>query len=304
MNLKTRDSYLVQMSGEIKLVIPKGSLEEQTIKFLKLADLEVIRRSPRDYNPKIQDFRISTVKVLRPQEIPQYVAAAYFDLGITGLDWVHETDSDVRIIAELPYSKTGSEKVKIVLAVDEQSTINSPLDLKQGSMISTEYPRLAKKYFDQKGIAAEIFLSYGATEAKVPDIMDGIVELTETGETLKRSGLKVIDVILESTTVLITNEASYRAKRRSIDDIKTLILGAIDAQNRALVKMNVPETKLEAIIGILPTMKAPSVAKLYRTDYYAVESVVAKEQINELIPKLKQHGAEDILELPINKIVD
>jgi ATP phosphoribosyltransferase len=292
------------MSDEIKFVIPKGSLEEQTIKFLKLADLEVIRKSPRDYNPKIKDFRISSVKVLRPQEIPQYVAAAYFDLGITGLDWVRETGSDVRIIAELPYSKTASEKVKIVLAVHEQSTANSPFDLKRGSRISTEYPRLAKQYFEQKGISVDISLSYGATEAKVPDIMDGIVELTETGETLKRSGLKVIDVILESSTVLIANEASYEAKRRSIDDIKTLILGAIDAQNRALIKMNVPENKLEEIIKILPTMKAPSVAKLYNADYYAVESVVAKEQINELIPKLKQHGAEDILELSISKIVD
>ena len=292
------------MNDEIRFVIPKGSLEEQTIKFLKLADLEVIRKSPRDYNPKIKDFRISTVKVLRPQEIPQYVAAGYFDLGITGLDWVRETGSEVRIVAELPYSKTASEKVKIVLAVHEQSTVKTPRDLKQGSRISTEYPNLAKQYFAQMGISVDIFLSYGATEAKVPDIMDGIVELTETGETLKRGGLKAIDVILESSTVLIANEESYLAKHRSIDDIKTLILGAIDAQSRALIKMNVPERKLKEIIAILPTMKAPSVAKLFETDYYAVESVVAKEQINELIPKLKQHGAEDILELSINKIVD
>ena len=292
------------MNDEIRFVIPKGSLEEQTIKFLKLADLEVIRKSPRDYNPKIKDFRISTVKVLRPQEIPQYVAAGYFDLGITGLDWVRETGSEVRIVAELPYSKTASEKVKIVLAVHEQSTVKTPRDLKQGSRISTEYPNLAKQYFAQMGVSVDIFLSYGATEAKVPDIMDGIVELTETGETLKRGGLKVIDVILESSTVLIANEESYLTKHRSIDDIKTLILGAIDAQSRALIKMNVPERKLKEIIAILPTMKAPSVAKLFETDYYAVESVVAKEQINELIPKLKQHGAEDILELSISKIVD
>jgi ATP phosphoribosyltransferase len=292
------------MSDEIKFVIPKGSLEAQTLKFLKLADLEVIRKGPRDYNPKIKDLRISAVKVLRPQEIPKYVAAGYFDLGITGLDWVHETGSKVQIVAELPYSKTASEKVKIVLAVHEESTAKKPLDLKKGSKISTEYPNLARQYFARMGVSAEIFLSYGATEAKVPDIMDGIVELTETGETLRRSGLKIIDVILESSTVLIANEESYLAKRRSIDDIKTLILGAIDAQNRALIKMNVPKLRLKEIIAMLPTMKAPSVAKLYETDYYAVESVVEKQQINELIPKLKQHGAEDILELSINKIVD
>jgi ATP phosphoribosyltransferase len=242
--------------------------------------------------------------VLRPQEIPKYVADGYFDLGITGLDWVRETGSKVQIVAELPYSKTASEKVKIVLAVHEQSTANKPLDLKKGSKISTEYPNLAKQYFAQMGVSADVFLSYGATEAKVPDIMDGIVELTETGETLRRGGLKVIDVILESSTVLIANEESYLTKRRSIDDIKTLILGAINAQNRVLIKMNVPKRKLKEIIAILPTMKAPSVAKLFETDYYAVESVVAKEQINELIPKLKQHGAEDILELSISKIVD
>jgi len=292
------------MSDEIKFVIPKGSLEAQTLKFLRLADLEVIRKGPRDYNPIIKDFRISAVKVLRPQEIPKYVAAGYFDLGITGLDWVRETGSKVQIIAELPYSKTASEKVKIVLAVHEQSTAKTSLDLKKGSKISTEYPNLAKQYFSRMGVAVDVFLSYGATEAKVPDIMDGIVELTETGETLRRGGLKVIDIILESSTVLIANEESYLTKRRSIDDIKTLILGAIDAQNRVLIKMNVPNLKLKEIIAILPTMKAPSVAKLFETDYYAVESVVAKEQINELIPKLKQHGAEDILELSINKIVD
>ena len=292
------------MRDQIKFVIPKGSLEEQTLKFLKLADLEVIRKSARDYNPKIKDFRISTVKVLRPQEIPRYVATGYFDLGITGLDWVRETGSEVRIVAELPYSKTRSEKVKIVLAVHEQSTVRSSLDLKQGTRISTEYPNLTKQYFDQLGASVDIFVSYGATEAKVPDIVDGIVELTETGESLKRSGLKVIDVVLESSTVLIANKKSYAAKRRYIDDIKTLISGAIDAQNRVLVKMNVPERRLREIITILPTMKAPSVAKLYDADYYAVESVVAKDLINEIIPKLKQHGAEDIIELSISKIVD
>lgn len=292
------------MSEKIKFVIPKGSLEEQTLKFLRLADLEVIRKGSRDYNPRINDFRISTVKVLRPQEIPKYVAAGYFDLGITGLDWVRETGSKVKIVTELPYSKTAYEKVKIVLAVHEQSKAKTPYDLKKGSRISTEYPNLAQEYFERIGVSVDISLSYGATEAKVPDIMDGIVELTETGETLRRGGLKIIDIILESSTVLIANEKSYLAKRRSIDDIKTLILGAIDAQNRVLIKLNVPKRKLKEIIAILPTMKAPSVAKLFDTDYYAVESVVAKEQINELIPKLKQHGAEDILELSISKIID
>ncbi len=298
-----KNSYVSEMSEAVSLVIPKGSLEEQTAKFLKLADLELVRKGQRDYSPTIKDPRIGNVRVLRPQEIPRYVEAGYFDLGITGLDWVRETGSDVTIVAELPYSKRASEKVKIVLAVHEDADVRSVFDLHRGSRISTEYPNLTKSYFEKVGIPVDVFLSYGATEAKVPDIMDGIVDLTETGETLKKSGLKVIDVVFESSTVLIANKASYRAKGQSIQEIKTLILGAIDAQNRVLIKLNVPEKGLETIIQLLPTMKAPSVSKLYNTDYYAVESVVAKEQINELIPKLKQQGAEDILELAINKIV-
>lgn len=299
-----KDSYVGEMSEEVSLVIPKGSLEEQTTKFLKLADLELVRKGQRDYSPEIKDSRICRVRILRPQEIPRYVEAGYFDLGITGSDWVCETASDVSIVAELPYSKRASEKVKIVLAVHEDADVQSVSDLKQGSRISTEYPNLTKRYFAKVGIPVEVFLSYGATEAKVPDIMDGIVDLTETGETLRKSGLKIIDVVFESSTVLIANKAGYQTKRKPIEEIKTLILGAIDAQNRVLIKLNVPEKGLETIIRLLPTMKAPSVSKLYNTDYYAVESVVAKEQINELIPKLKQHGAEDILELAINKIVD
>jgi ATP phosphoribosyltransferase len=292
------------MVDQISFVIPKGSLEEQTLKYLKLADLEVRRTSSRDYSPIINDLRISSVKILRPQEIPIYVGAGYFDLGITGLDWVLETGSNVKIVAELLYSKKEADKVTIVLAVHEKSAINLPTEFKPNSKVSTEYPNLTKKYFEKLGLPVNIFLSYGATEAKVPDIMDAIVDITETGETLRRSGLKIIDVILESPSVLIANPDSYNEKRQFIEEIKTLIIGAIDAEKRVLIKLNVPREKLADVINILPTMKAPSVSKLYKTNYYAVESVVDKEQINELIPKLKRFGAEDILELGINKIVD
>jgi len=292
------------MIDQISFVIPKGSLEEQTLKYLKLADLEVKRASARDYSPVIKDLRISRVKILRPQEIPIYVEAGYFDLGITGLDWVLETGTNVKTVAELPYSKRESDRVKIVLAVHEKSDVTLPAELKPNSKVSTEYPNLTKKYFERLGLPVNIFLSYGATEAKVPDIMDAIVDITETGETIRRSGLKIIDVILESSTVLIANGNSYDEKRQSIEEIKTLILGAMDAEKRVLIKLNIPQEKLEDVITLLPTMKAPSVSKLYNTDYYAVESVVEKEKINELIPKLKRFGAEDILELGINKIVD
>ena len=294
------------MIDQISFVIPKGSLEDQTLKYLKLADLEVRRTSTRDYSPVIKDLRISRVKILRPQEIPIYVEAGYFDLGITGLDWVLETGSNVKIVAELPYSKRESDRVKIVLAVYEKSDVNLPAELKPKSKVSTEYPNLTKKYFERLGLPVNIFLSYGATEAKVPDIMDAIVDITETGETIRRSGLKIIDVILESSTVLIANMDNYEEeeKRQSIEEIKTLILGAMDAEKRVLIKLNIPQEKLADVITLLPTMKAPSVSKLYNTNYYAVESVVEKEQINELIPKLKRFGAEDILELAINKIVD
>ncbi|KAF5425867.1 MAG: ATP phosphoribosyltransferase, partial [Candidatus Methanomarinus sp.] len=259
-----------------------------------------------DYDPKINDPRINKVKILRPQEIPKYVEEGYFDLGITGLDWVYESDSDIVEIADLPYSKQGAGNVKIVIAVPAtDESIHSAADIKPNSRLSTEYPNLTKAFFDKLGIPVKIIFSYGATEAKVPELVDAVVDLTETGSTLKKNGLKIVDIITESSTKLIANKKSWAEpdKRNDIQEIKTLLLAVIEARGKVLIDLNVHEKNLDAVIEALPAMKKPTVSKLYKSDYYAVETVISKNNINILIPKLKAMGAEDILELDISKIV-
>lgn len=289
----------------IDIVIPKGSLEEQTLLLFRQADLP-IKKTDREYNPKINDPRINKVKILRPQEIPEYVEGGYFDIGITGLDWVYESNSDIVEIADLPYSKQGAGNVKIVIAVPAtDESIHSAADIKPNSRLSTEYPNLTKAFFDKLGIPVEIIFSYGATEAKVPELVDAVVDLTETGSTLKKNGLKIVDIITESSTKLIANKKSWADpdKRNDIQEIKTLLLAVIEARGKVLIDLNVHEKNLDAVIEALPAMKKPTVSKLYKSDYYAVETVISKNNINILIPKLKAMGAEDILELDISKIV-
>jgi ATP phosphoribosyltransferase len=289
----------------LDIVIPKGSLEEQTLLLFKQADLP-IKKTDREYNPLINDPRIKRVKILRPQEIPTYVDQGYFDLGITGLDWIKESGSDVVEVADLPYSKQGAGNVKIVIAVPQNDmTIKTAADIKPNSRVSTEYPNLTKSYFEKLGIPIEIFFSYGATEAKVPELVDVVVDLTETGSTLRKNGLKIVDVITESSTKLIANNKSWAdpKKRQSIEEIRTLLLAVIEARGKVLIDLNVHKDKLDALVEALPAMKKPTVNQLYKSDYYAVETVVNKNEINILIPKLKSLGAEDILELNISKIV-
>lgn len=291
----------------LRWVLPKGSLEEGTMRLLEEADLVPKRKGDRDYKISIDDPRIGEVRVLRPQEIPIYVEKGYFDLGITGWDWVVETGSDVVDVMDLFYNKSSfGHSVKIVLAVAEDYPVERAEDIPPGSRISTEYPRLTQEFFNNLGIPVEIYRSYGATEAKVPDIADAIVDITETGTTFRRQGLKIIATLLESTTRLIANKESYAdpQKKAEIEDIKTLLQGAIAARGKVLIKLNVREEDMEKVIEILPAAKSPTIAKLFGTGYYAVESVVPKKDINLLIPRLKQRGAEDILELPISKIVD
>jgi ATP phosphoribosyltransferase len=289
----------------LKMVIPKGSLEEQTLSLLESADLAVRRSGDRDYHGTISDPRIDRVSILRPQEIPRYVEEGFFDLGITGRDWVEETEADVEIIAELPYAKRGEGSVKIVLAVSADAGIERADQMPPNSKISTEYPNLTRKAFEKLGIPVRVFLSYGATEAKVPDIVDGLVDVTETGATLRRHGMRIVETLLESQTLLIANRSSYAdvAKRQAMADVRTLLEGAIAARGRVLVKLNVSEENLEAVLSILPAMKAPTISKLASSDAFAVETVVEKATINVLIPQLKERGASDIIELPISKIV-
>jgi ATP phosphoribosyltransferase len=289
----------------LKLVIPKGSLERATLQLLEDADLKVSRASDREYRGTIDDPRIASVMVLRPQEIPVYVEDGHFDVGITGQDWIAETGADVVNVATLNYSKQSDRPVKVVLAVPRESGIESASDIKPDSRISTELPNLTRAYFDRLGIPVKVFLSYGATEAKVPEIVDAIVDLTETGSTLRRNGMVIVDTLLESRTQFIANEASYSdpVRRAAIEEITILLKGAIDARGRVLVKLNVDRDHLDEIVALLPAMRSPTVNELAERGFFAVETVVPKATINVLIPRLKALGAEDIVEMPITKIV-
>ncbi len=288
----------------ITIALPKGSLEAQTLQVFKEADLEV-RRTDRDYNPRIDDPRIGKVKILRPQEIPLYVQMGYFDLGISGIDWVEESGADVVEVANLSYSKTGDGNVKIVVAVHRDEPIEDVTAIRPGSRVTTEYPRITKRFFDDLGIPVRLFPSYGASEAKVPDLMDVVVDLTETGSTLRKNGLKIVGEIMESHTALLANRDSLRdpEKHREIDEIATLLMGVIEARRQVLLTMNVPAAALERVIEVLPAMKRPTLSRLHGIDYFSIQTVVQKGLVNGLIPALKAAGAEDILEIPITKIV-
>lgn len=291
----------------LRLVIPKGSLEQQTLALFDAADIRLVRGSDRDYHGTVDDPRIERFSLLRPQEIPRYVEDGFFDLGLTGLDWVEETGAKVEIAAELPYSKAYvGGIVRIVLAVSGASGIDEPSQIKPESRVSTEFPNLTRAFFEKLGIRVKIFLSYGATEAKVPEIVDAIVDVTDTGSTLRRHGMKIIGTLLESPTLLIANPAAYAdsAKRQAIEELKILLLGAINAREKVLVKLNVGEADLEGVVGELPSMKGPTVSELATKGFYAIETVVEKSAINTLIPTLKAQGATDILEIPITKIVE
>ncbi len=269
------------------------------------ADLGVSRASDVDYKASIDDPRVREVRILRPQEIAAYVEQGMFDLGITARDWIEETESDVVSLTQLRYSKVSAQPTRIVVAVAADSPWASATDMPNGVRVHTEYVRLTKRFFAERGIDADVTLSYGATEAKIPEIADAIVELTETGRALRAAGLKVLDTIVVSYTELIANRAAYDDpdKRRAMEQLQVLLTGALEARGRVLVKLNIDGANLQRAIALLPALKSPTVSKLYGEDGYAIETVVAKTDINTLIPALKDAGATGILELPISKIV-
>jgi ATP phosphoribosyltransferase len=289
----------------LKVVIPKGSLEEQTLRLLEAADLGVRRGSSRDYHGSIDDDRIDRVSLLRPQEIPTYVQDGLFDIGITGQDWIAETAADVEVLATLSYAKSGTgHGTRVVLAVPNEHVANSAGEIPAGTRISTEFMHLTERYFADLGIDVKVVWSFGATEAKVPEIVDAIVDITETGSTLRAHGMKIIATLLESQPVLVANRAAAAdpSKRAAMDDVTTLLLGALRAEGRVLIKLNVTETELAKVLEVVPSMKAPTVSPLSEGGY-AIETVAEKRLVNTLIPQLKAAGATDILELPISKIV-
>jgi ATP phosphoribosyltransferase len=290
----------------LSLVLPKGSLEKATLDLFDAADLTVRRASDRDYHASIDDPRIDRVRFLRPQEIPSYLERGLFDVGITGRDWITETEAEVVSLGELRYSKATSNPVRVVLAIPDSAPWQTVSDLPEGIRISTEFPSLTRRFLADHGVKAMVVPSYGATEAKVPDIVDAIVDVTETGSSLRKNGLRILQTLLTSYTELVACPPSYAdaGKRAAMEDIALLLRGAIQARGNVLLKLNVPAAKLAAVTEMLPAMSSPTITALASGDMNAVETVVAKRGVNTLIPALKAAGAQDILEIPISKIVE
>ena len=287
----------------LKLGIPKGSLERATIELFQKAGWR-ITLSARNYFPSIDDGEISCALV-RAQEMARYVESGVLDVGLTGLDWILENQSRVDIISDLVYSKASTRRACWVLAVPEDSGINSLEDC-AGKRISTELVSFTRRYFAERNIPVEVEFSWGATEAKVVEgLVDAIVEVTETGTTIRAHGLRIIHTLLESNTKLIANPGSLREawKREKIQQLALLLRGALNAENLVGLKMNVPESKLEAVVQLLPSITAPTISQLYKTDWFAVESMVEETVVREIIPRLIEVGAEGIIEYSLNKSV-
>ena len=284
--------------------MPKGSLERATLELFEAADLPVVRSSSVDYRASIDDPRVAEVRILRPQEIPVYVAEGLFDIGITGRDWVTETSSEVVSLGELRYSKATSDPVRVVVAVAGDSPVQSVSDLPDGVRVASEYPEMTRRFFAERGVAADVRLSYGASEAKIPDIADCVVDITETGRALRAAGLRVIDTILTSWTEVVANPDAHAdpERRRAMEQLMVLLNGALDARGKVLLKLNVTAARRDDVLAVLPSAKSPTINQLANGDF-AIESVVEKAGINRIIPALSEAGATDLLEIPISKIV-
>ena len=290
----------------LRLVLPKGSLERATMQLFEDADLAVSRGSDVDYRGSIDDPRVDEVRILRPQEIPRYVADGMFDVGITGRDWIEERNAEVVTLTELHYSKATARPIRMVLAVGGRLA-RAVGDRPAGRARRAHRVPRAHRAATSSSTAStpRCELSYGATEAKVPDIADAVVEITETGRALRAAGLRILDTILVSYTELIANPAAYAdpEKRKAMEQLQSLLTGALEARGRVLLKLNVDAADLDGVIALLPALKSPTVSKLFGEDGFAVETVVAKSEINTLIPELLDLGANGIIELPISKIV-
>jgi ATP phosphoribosyltransferase len=289
----------------LNLTIPTGSLEPGVLRLFEQADLAILRPSERDYRATIDDPRFAKVKFLRPPEIPLAVASGHYDLGICETHSILDAHADVVEAMDMGPGGRAGGTTRWVLAVPADGPIKTPADLRNGIRVSTELVNLTADYFAARGVEARITFSHGATEAKIPELADAIVELTESGSSLRRAGLAIVDELVKSTLKLIANKETWAdpARRQAIEEIKTLLGGVLQARGKVLLKMNVAEEHLRELIGFLPAMKAPTVSRLFESDYYAVETVAVKANVNQLIPELKKHGAIDILELPISKIV-
>ena len=288
--------------NKLRLGIPKGSLQESTIRLFEKAGYK-IKVSSRSYFPSIDDEKIEVV-LFRAQEMSKYVEDGIIDCGITGNDWIEENFSDIKRIAELVYAKRSMKPVKWVLAVPEGSNIKSVQDL-QGKKIATELVKVTEKYLNDNKVKADVEFSWGATEVKPKMGIDAIVEVTETGNSLRANGLRIIDVICESTTQFIANKDIYKNtwKKEKIEQIALLLQGAILAEGKVCLKMNVKKEDVEKIINILPSLKNPTISRLFNDNWVAIETIIDEYEVKRLIPKLRENGAEGFIEFPLNKVI-
>ncbi len=286
----------------LRLGLPKGSLQQSTFELLGRAGYQC-SVSSRSYYPTLDDPEIEPV-LMRAQEIPRYVSAGALDAGLSGLDWIVETDAKVIQVCELVYSKASLRPARWVVAVAKDSAIQSPKDL-QGKRIATEVVNVTRKYLAEKGVTAEVEFSWGATEVKVPEMVDAIVELTETGSSLAANNLRILDTVLETATKLIANPVSWEdtAKKTKIETLAMLLQGALLGLQKVGLKMNVARTNLNKIIGLIPALRQPTISALTNEDWVAVETILDEREARDLIPELRRAGAEGIVEYPLNKVI-
>lgn len=286
----------------LMLGLPKGSLEESTIRLFAKAGFK-ISKSSRSYRPVINDSELDG-RFVRAQEISRYVEHGYFDCGLTGHDWVIENNADVVEVCDLIYSRASRQKSRWVLAVPEDSPVQKPEDL-EGKFVATEVVNICNKYFADKGINAQVEFSWGATEVKVPDLVDAIVDLTETGSSLRANKLRIIDTLLETNTKLIANKDSWEnpEKRKKIEQISLLLQAALEAGDKVGLKLNIRRSDLDQLLEKLPALRNPTISTLGDDSWAAVETIIEESVVREIIPVLKEMGAEGIIEYPLNKVV-
>jgi ATP phosphoribosyltransferase len=284
------------------LGLPKGSLEESTKSLFAKAGWK-ITTSSRSYKPSIDDAELDG-RFVRAQEVSRYVEHGFFDCGLTGYDWIQENESDVVEVCDLIYSRASTQKSRWVLCVPESSPIQRPEEL-AGKRVATELVGTVRRYFEKRNIPIEIEFSWGATEVKVPDLVDAIVDITETGNSLRANKLRIVDTLLETNTKFIANKASWAnpAKRKKIETIALLLRGALEAESKVGLKMNLPRASLEAVVKALPALRNPTISQLSSPDWVALETIIDESVAREIIPQLKSLGAEGIVEYPLNKVV-
>ncbi|HTO04349.1 MAG TPA: ATP phosphoribosyltransferase [Opitutus sp.] len=286
----------------LMLGLPKGSLEDSTKNLFSKAGWKITTNS-RSYKPSINDPELDG-RFVRAQEVSRYVEHGFFDCGLTGFDWIRENNSDVVEVCDLIYSRASVQKSRWVLCVAEASTFQRPEDL-AGKRVATELVGTVRRYFEDKKIPVEVEFSWGATEVKVPDLVDAIVDITETGNSIRANKLRIIDTLLETNTKFIANKASWAdpAKRKKIETIALLLRGALEAESKVGLKMNLPRASLEAVVKALPALRNPTISQLSNPDWVALETIIDESVAREIIPQLKSLGAEGIVEYPLNKVV-